>query len=346
MYFIWGLDFDFPTKLENPGEEGGAEGDLGGEEEVGVVYKLCFGLFAKVVDDGVHGVLMAQKFHRRALAIEELEGFFAEIRNAVAFGLPHGGVVEKLGRLGNPVNPEGGDLLMLVGPAYHVVAVAVPGQRVGTENIGLSVVLDALPLGCGVGEIEELDLLLFVYGPVDYFDELVDMLVLRLDPFRQGDVSFQVACLVDVSQGRQLVRQGFALGGGDELGGGHGVDQQLELGLLEGPGTKVIFVLRGVDRPHVVAGHSQGFHVPSDGDAEGIDAPALLQQPYTFRRGDGMLGVAVGLQKLQQPQQANSALILFLFHRCLLNAERAAKASVVRLVFMALRFYIIPYFIL
>ncbi len=103
---------------------------------------------------------------------------------------------------------------------------------------------------------------------------------------------------MDVGQGRQLVRQDLALGGGDELGGGHGVDQQLELGLLEGPGAQVVLILRGVDRPHVVTGHSQGFHVPPDGDAEGIDAPALLQQPDALRRGDGMLGVAVGLQKL------------------------------------------------
>ncbi len=150
---------------------------------MGVVYNLRFGLIAKVVDDGVHGVLVAKKFYRRAFTIEELESFFAEIRNAVAFGLLHGSVVEKLGRLGNPVNPEGGDLLMFIGPAYHVVAVAVPGQRVGTENVGLSVVLDTLPLGGGVGEIEELDLLPFVNSPVDYVNELVDLLVLRLDPF-------------------------------------------------------------------------------------------------------------------------------------------------------------------
>lgn len=101
-----------------------------------------------------------------------------------------------------------------------------------------------------------------------------------------------------------------------------------------------------MDCPHVIAGHCQRLHIPPDGDAEGVDIPAFLQKPDAFRRGDGVLGVAVGLQELQQPQQANSALVLFLFHRNLQNAERAAKASVVRLVFMALRFYIIPYFIL
>ena len=58
-HFLWPPDLDFTAKLENPGKEGGAEGDLGSEEEVSVVYELRFGFVAEVVDYGVHGVLVA-----------------------------------------------------------------------------------------------------------------------------------------------------------------------------------------------------------------------------------------------------------------------------------------------
>ena len=34
---VWTLNLHFTTKLEDPREEGGAEGDFGGEEEVGIV---------------------------------------------------------------------------------------------------------------------------------------------------------------------------------------------------------------------------------------------------------------------------------------------------------------------
>lgn len=297
--------------MENPGEESGAERGLCGEKELGVIDQPGFGFLSEVVQDGIHGILVAKEGNFGAFAVEELESFFAEIRNAVAFGLLHGSVIEKLGRLGNPVNPEGSDLLMLVGPAHHVIAIAVPGQGIGTEDIGLAAVLEALSLGGRPGEIEERDLPLFVDGLVDDVDILVDMLVPGLDPLRQRNVSLQVSRLVDVGHGSQLVRQDLALGSGYKLGGGHGVDQKLELSLLEGPFAQIVFVLRGVDRLHIVAGHFQGFHVPSDGDAEGVDVPALLQEPDAFRRGDGVLGVTVRLQELQQPQQPDPALVLF-----------------------------------
>ena len=192
---------NLPAELEDPGEEGGAEGDLGGQEEVGVVHGLCFGLFAEVVDDAVHGVLVAQELHRRAFTIEELECLLAEIRDAPALGLLHSGLFQELRRLADPVHAEGGDLLMLVGPAHHVIAVAVPGQGVGAENVGLPAVLGALPLGSRPSEIEKLDLFPFVDGPVDHVNVLIDILVPGLDPFRQRDIPFQVPCLVDVGHG-------------------------------------------------------------------------------------------------------------------------------------------------
>lgn len=309
--FIWALNYYFPAELEDPGEESGAEGDLGGEEEVGIIDGLRLGLLAEVVDHAVHCVLVAQKLHCRAFTVEELEGLFAEIGDAPALGLLHSGILQDLRQFADPVHAEGGDLLMLVGPAHHVIAIAVPGQSIGAEDIGLPAVLGALPLRGCPGEIEELNLLPFVDSPVDHVDVLVNMLVPGLDPFRQRDIPFQVSRLVDVGHGCQLVRQDLALGGGYKLGGGDGVDQQLELGLLEGPGTQVVFVLGGMDRPHIVAGHGQGFHVPSDCDAEGVDVPALLQKSDAIRRGNGVLGVAVGLQELQQPQQPDPALVLF-----------------------------------
>lgn len=127
--------------MENPSEKGGAEGGFGGEEEVGVVYGLCFGLLAEMVDDAIHGVLVAEERDLGAFPVEELEGLFAEVRDAPALWLLYSGGVQELWRFADPVHAEGGDLLVLIGPADHVITVAVPGQCVGAEDIGFSVVL-------------------------------------------------------------------------------------------------------------------------------------------------------------------------------------------------------------
>ena len=70
---------------------------------------------------------------------------------------------------------------MLVRPAHHVVAVAVPGQGVGAEHVGLPAVFELLLLGRGVGEIQEGDFALGVDGLVDGVDKVVDMLIFGLD---------------------------------------------------------------------------------------------------------------------------------------------------------------------
>ena len=194
---------------------------------MGIVHGFCFGLLAEVVDHAVHGVLVAQELHCGAFTVEELEGLFAEVGDTPALGFLHGDVLQELRRLADAVHAEGGDLLMLVGPAHHVIAVAVPGQGVGAENIRLAVVLGAFPLGCRPGEVEEGNLPSLVDGPVNHVDVFVDMLVFRLDPIRQRDIALQLSRLVDVGHGCQLVRQDLTFGGSDELGGGHCVDQQL-----------------------------------------------------------------------------------------------------------------------
>ena len=124
---IGSLYLHLPTELENPGEEGGAEGDFGGEEEVGIVHGFCSGLLTEVVDDAVHGVLVAQDFHCGAFAVEEPEGLFAEIRDAPSLGLLHSGILQDLRRLADPIHAESGDLPVLVGPAHHVIAVTASG---------------------------------------------------------------------------------------------------------------------------------------------------------------------------------------------------------------------------
>lgn len=96
------MNLYFSAELEDPSKEGGAEGDLGGEEEVGIVHGLCFGLFAEVVDHAVHGVLVAQELHCGAFTVEELEGLFAEIGDAPALGLLYGGFLQELRRLADP----------------------------------------------------------------------------------------------------------------------------------------------------------------------------------------------------------------------------------------------------
>ena len=262
--------------MEDPCEEGGAEGDLGGEEEVGVVYELRFGFVAKVIENGVHGVLVAQELHRRTFTVEELKGFFAEVSDAVGFRALYGRYVQKFRGLVDAVNPEGGNFLVLIGPSNHVIAVAVPVQRIGAEDIGFAVVLQALALGCSVGEVEKPDLFLFVDRPVDDVDVLVYMLILRLDPICNGDVSLQLVGALDIGQRCQLIGQDLAFAFRDKLGRSYSVGQELQLRLLEGPGGHVIAILPGMDGPHVVAGRYQRFHVSLHSNPIRRDAPALL----------------------------------------------------------------------
>lgn len=171
-----------------------------------------------MVDDAVHRVLVAQELHCGPFSVEELESLLAEICDAPALRLLHSGFFQELRRLADAVHAESCDLLMLVGPSHHVIAVAVPGQCKGAENIGLAVVLEAFPLSGHPSEVAEGNLPLLVDGPVDDIDVLVDMPVPGLDPFRQRDIALQVSHLVDVGHGCQLVRQDLALGGGNKFG--------------------------------------------------------------------------------------------------------------------------------
>ena len=81
---------------------------------MGVVYGLCSGLFTEVVDHAVHGVLIAEELHRRALPVEHAERFLAEVRDVPALRLLHSGGVQELWRFADPVHPEGCHLLVLV----------------------------------------------------------------------------------------------------------------------------------------------------------------------------------------------------------------------------------------
>ena len=118
----------------------------------------------------------------------------------------------------------------------------------------------------------------------------------------------------------------------DELGGCHSVGQQLELGLLKGPGGKIVEILFGPDRPNIVTGGDQCFHVPLHRDAVSIQPKPLFQQPDAFRRGKRVICVAVGLQKLQHPQQPHTALAIpagafFPFHSQTSKGKEGPKRS-------------------
>ena len=268
---------------------------------MGIVYGLRFGLFTEVVQDGVHGVFVAEEGDLGAFSVEELEGLFAEIRDAVALGLFHGGVLQDLGGLADPVHAEGGQLVVLVGPAHHVIAVSVPGESIGAEDVGLPAVFQPLAFGGVIAEVAEGYFPFLIDGPVYYVDVFVNALVFWLDAVRNGDIAVQLCRPLNVGEGGDFSCQGLALGGGDELGGGNGVRQQLQLRRRKGPAGHIIAVLPGVDGPHVVARRHQGLHVPLYGDAIGVQAPALLQNPNGAGGGDGVLLVAFVLQQLQHP---------------------------------------------
>ena len=182
-----------------------------------LVHRLGLGSVAEVVQDGVHGDGVAEQRHLGAVGIKELEGLLREVCNGVVLRPGHGGVRQDLRSLQNAVHPEGGHLAVLLRPAHHVIAVAVPGQGVGAEHVGLAAVFELLLFRRGVGKIQEGDFALGVDGLVDGVDEVVDMLVLRLDAVGDRNVPLEPRRGVAAGEGQQLRGQDAALFLGDEL---------------------------------------------------------------------------------------------------------------------------------
>lgn len=202
----------YPSEeLEYPCVEGRAEADLGGEEECRIVDALCLRVLAEMIQHGVHGGFVAQKLDPCALRVIKIEGLLRELGNAVLLRLRHGGLVQNSGRFQNAVHAEGCDLAVFIRPTHHIIAVAVPSERIRAENVGHAAVFQLAPLCRRELKIEEGYLPLFIYGFVYRVDKIIDVLVVRLYPFGNGDIPFKARRGVLIGKLKEFARKHLAL---------------------------------------------------------------------------------------------------------------------------------------
>ena len=81
---------------------------------------------------------------------------------------------------------------MLVGEAYYIVEVPIPGQRIGAEDIWIPIVLELLSLSCGVLVIKERNLSLPVDGVIDGVHDVIDLFIFGLDAVGNLDIAFRL----------------------------------------------------------------------------------------------------------------------------------------------------------
>ena len=242
--------------------------------------------------------------------VEHAKGLFNEAADGEALRPLYGGLVQDDRNVKNAVDTKDGDFPVLVGPADHIIVVAVPCQGEGAEDIGPSVVFELSLLVFVIMEIAEADFLAPVDGGVQGVRDLIDLFVSRLDAVGEGGVPLEVGLFADRGQGDQLLGKILALLLGDELARFDGVDQELQFGGFEEPGSVIIAVLRGLDDRNVMAGLLQGGDIALHGDAEGRNLPTFLQGLFYLNDGDGMLLIGFILKNLKGPQQANSSFFI------------------------------------
>ena len=302
LHILRADDLDHAPEFEDPGEEGRAHRDFGIELEVILVHGGGFHLAAEVVDDRVHGAVVAEEGHGLVIRIEHAESLFGKGSDAVAFWFLHRGFFQEFRGIRDAVHTEDGDLFMLFGPADDIVEITVPGQGIGAEDIGLSPVLQLPTLGAAVLEVAEADLHAGIDGRVQRVQDLIAGFVLGFHPVGEADVALQIPGVVDGGQGGELFGQDAALLPGDELPGFHRVDQQLQLRKAEEALPDIVTILGGADHRDRITGGDHGLDVLLDRDPIRIEVPALLQLTDDLDNRDRMLRVGLGLQNLQNSQ--------------------------------------------
>ena len=113
-----------------------------------------------MIQHRVHHGVLAEQLHLGVLTVKELESLLRKVPDAVLLRLRHGLFRQDRRHLVDPIHPEGGDLPVLIRPAHDVVKIAVPGQRVGAEGVGLSAVFELPVLPAVVLEVQKAHLAL------------------------------------------------------------------------------------------------------------------------------------------------------------------------------------------
>ena len=267
-------------------------------------------LRAEMVDDCAHHIVVEKQGDGLVVRVEHAKGFFGEAADRKTLRPLYGGLVQDSRDIKNAIDAEDGNFRMLIRPADHIIMVAVPSQGEGAEDIGLSIVFELSLLVFVIMEIAEAHFSVPVDGGIQSVRDFIDPLISRLDAVGEGGVPLEVGLFADWSQGDQLLGKILALLLGDELARFDGVDQELQFGGFEEPGSVIIAVLRGLDDRNVMAGLLQGGDIALHGDAEGRNLPTFLQGLFYLNDGDGMLLIGFILKNLKGPQQANSSFFI------------------------------------
>ena len=93
---------------------------------------------------------------------------------------------------------------MLVRPTDNIVAIAVPCQGIGAQNIVNAVIFEFFLLCRRISKIAESDLAFGVDRLVDRVDKIVDVLILRLDAVGDRDIALESRRIVSAGQCQKL----------------------------------------------------------------------------------------------------------------------------------------------
>ena len=213
-----------------------------GAHIAGVDGHIC----PKAVDDCIdHGVITDQ-FYLLALAAVHPEGGRKKIIDTEVRRDRYGFLRKNVRTGADTVHTEASDGLMLVRIAQYIVIIAVPDQTIGAEDVPFAVVAQLLLLSDVVGKVLEGNLLSGIDGLIDCIHDQQILSIFRLHPSLHGSVALQFLGLMLSGQRDNLGDHLLAAFFGDELGGLHSIDQQLQLSDFKLTANEVIAVLSGL----------------------------------------------------------------------------------------------------
>ena len=93
---------------------------------------------------------------------------------------------------------------MLVRPTNDIVAITVPCQGIRAQDIRNTVVFESLFLRRGIGKVAEGYFTLGIDCLIDRVDEVIDLLILRLDAVGNRNVALESRCVVAAGQRQKL----------------------------------------------------------------------------------------------------------------------------------------------
>ena len=93
---------------------------------------------------------------------------------------------------------------MLVRPTDDIVAITVPCQGIRAQDIRNTVVFESLFLRRGIGKVAEGYFTLGIDRLIDRVDEVIDVLILRLDAVGDRDIALESRRIVSAGQCQKL----------------------------------------------------------------------------------------------------------------------------------------------